>query len=467
MMEVHPRLVKVFYSYSRRDKDLRDELSRHLGRAHISSFTDQEIPSGVNWRDRIDEELNKADILLLLVSADFLASEYCYNNEMRRALERHEAGNAHVIPIILRPVHWQDEPFSKLQVLPPGGKPVTSWSDRDDALYNVAQGIRKVISTFLKQQYIRDAETYLEQHQYENVLNTYERVISLMRGSSTLENDPALYKKQGDVLVELQRFEEALAAYDAAILLEPASFNLYLDKGKIFFRLNRLNEALRMYDEAIRAASPNAALHIGRGDVLTKQRHFDEALGAYDRAFQLDPHNSSILQRKGDVLLHLNRLTEASAAYDLAIRLDQRHVEFYVSKGDVLFLMRNYDEAIRVYEDALRLDTNNSQIWRNKGKAQNNLKKLEDALVSYEQAITLNNSNAFLYKEKGDILFSLARLEESLAAYEDAVNLKPDYGTAYLSIAKVCEELAKQAYRRLHERGEQAWKRAQELGAIK
>ena len=82
---------------------------------------------------------------MLLVSADFVASDYCYDVEMKRALERHDAGKARVIPIILRAVDWHSVPLGKLQALPKDGKPVTLWPDRDSAWNDVATGIRKVV----------------------------------------------------------------------------------------------------------------------------------------------------------------------------------------------------------------------------------------------------------------------------------------------------------------------------------
>ncbi len=87
-----------------------------------------------------------ADIILLLVSADFLASNYCNDVEVTHAMKRHEAGEARVIPVILRPVDWKGTPFSKLQALPKNAKPVTKWSDRDEAFLNVAEGIRAAIT---------------------------------------------------------------------------------------------------------------------------------------------------------------------------------------------------------------------------------------------------------------------------------------------------------------------------------
>ena len=89
--------------------------------------------------------LESAKIILLLVSADFLASDYCYDVELKRAMERHEAKEALVIPIILREVDWKGAPFGKLQALPKKAKPVTNWSNTDSAFANIARGIRRAV----------------------------------------------------------------------------------------------------------------------------------------------------------------------------------------------------------------------------------------------------------------------------------------------------------------------------------
>ena len=94
---------------------------------------------------RIDENLEAANIILLLVSADFIASDYCYENEMTRALERHETGEARVVPIIVREVNWKLAPFAKLEALPKDGMAVMKWPDRDSAWQNVSEGIERVI----------------------------------------------------------------------------------------------------------------------------------------------------------------------------------------------------------------------------------------------------------------------------------------------------------------------------------
>lgn len=139
---------KLFYSYAHEDELLRDKLATHLKILHrqkkIDVWYDREIGAGAEWEIEIKTHLNTADIILLLISPDFMASDFCYDIEMLRAIERHDAGEAVVIPVILRPTDWAGAPFGKLQALPKNAKPVTQWSNEDEALLDIAQGVRKV-----------------------------------------------------------------------------------------------------------------------------------------------------------------------------------------------------------------------------------------------------------------------------------------------------------------------------------
>jgi hypothetical protein len=138
--------LTLFYSYAHEDEPLRNDLDKQLSllkrQGHLSTWYDRNISAGTEWAQEIDTHLESTDIILLLVSADFLASDYCYSIEM----QRHEAKAATVIPVILRPtLGWEDAPFGKLQALPTGAKAITSWLNRDEALLDVAQGIRKAV----------------------------------------------------------------------------------------------------------------------------------------------------------------------------------------------------------------------------------------------------------------------------------------------------------------------------------
>ena len=141
------RQIEVFYSYSHKDEALRKDLENHLSilrrQAVIHGWHDRQITAGVEWAGQIDEHINSADIILLLISASFLASDYCYDIELKRAMERHEAGEACVIPVILRPVDWKGAPFGKLQALPRDAKPIVKWPDRDEGFADVALGVRR------------------------------------------------------------------------------------------------------------------------------------------------------------------------------------------------------------------------------------------------------------------------------------------------------------------------------------
>jgi WD40 repeat protein len=149
-MSIFPAPVEVFYSYADADESLRIELEKHLSLLRherlITTWHQRQITAGTNRSETIDEHLNKASIILLLISSDFVASDYCYGIELQRALERHNAGEARVIPILLRPVdNWQGTPFGKLQALPRSGIPITLWHNRDAAFADIVQGIRAVL----------------------------------------------------------------------------------------------------------------------------------------------------------------------------------------------------------------------------------------------------------------------------------------------------------------------------------
>lgn len=140
--------IIIFLCYAMRDLPLAKRLRRHLQMLQRQSpidMYDRNIDEGMEWERQIDNRLNSAHIILLLVSPDFLNSDYCYSIEMERAILRHEHGEARVIPIILRPVYWEKTPFAKLQVLPEDAKPLTSWRDIDGAFFDLTRSIYKVV----------------------------------------------------------------------------------------------------------------------------------------------------------------------------------------------------------------------------------------------------------------------------------------------------------------------------------
>src|SRR5260370_29700599 len=157
--------LEIFCCYARKDQMLLNELKAHLMplqyQGLITIWTDTDINAGIEWEKEIEKHLDTAHIILLLVSPDFMNSEYCYSKEMRQAMERHERREARVIPIILRPTFWKGTPFDKLQALPTNAKPVTerkSWDTPDDALYDVAESINTIVKTLRIQVFLAEAK---------------------------------------------------------------------------------------------------------------------------------------------------------------------------------------------------------------------------------------------------------------------------------------------------------------------
>ncbi len=142
--------VKIFFCYAHEDEQLLNRLKTYLKplqrQGLIDIWHDRDISAGKEWEREISKHLNEAQIILLLVSPDFMDSDYCYSVEMQRAIVRHEREEARVIPIILRPIYWQGT-LGKLQALPTDAQPIIDrfWHTIDEAFYDVAEGIRKVI----------------------------------------------------------------------------------------------------------------------------------------------------------------------------------------------------------------------------------------------------------------------------------------------------------------------------------
>ncbi len=143
--------LKLFISYVHEDEPLREKLGVHLAQLEregaIQPWHDREIAAGDEWRGQIDDRLEAADLILLLVSPSYLASDYCFDVETNRALERHALGQARVIPVILRPCYWESAPFAELQALPKDGKAVTTWRNRDEAWLDVARGLKEAFTS--------------------------------------------------------------------------------------------------------------------------------------------------------------------------------------------------------------------------------------------------------------------------------------------------------------------------------
>lgn len=145
------RKYKVFVSYAHEDRELKNSLITGFAALKREGFVeiwhDEEILPAQEWHEEIANKLESADIILLLISPDFIASDFIYDVELKSAMKRHEEKTAHVVPVILRPADWHSQIYGKLQALPTGGIEVTSdkWRNQDEAILNIVQGIRRLV----------------------------------------------------------------------------------------------------------------------------------------------------------------------------------------------------------------------------------------------------------------------------------------------------------------------------------
>lgn len=273
MADTPKQEIKLFYCYARKDKSLRDELEIHLSwlkrRYQLTNWHDREILPGEEWEQAIDKNLNTSHLILLLISPDFMASDYCFGKEMRRALERHEAGTCRVIPILLRPTYWEDAPFSSLQLLPTNARSITSWTNPDEAFQDVVTEISRTIKDLLislktkvdvvteisraikdppvpiktKEEWLEEGNALMKAKHIEEALAAFEQAIHLDSYYAIA------YDRKSVALSNLERLEEALVASEQAIHLEPDNSKFYLVKGAILFQLNRIEEGYEAWEK--------------------------------------------------------------------------------------------------------------------------------------------------------------------------------------------------------------------------
>jgi len=288
------KAIEVFFSYSHKDEELRDQLSNHLStlkrKQFITAWHDRRIGAGTEWASEIDERLDAADIILLLISSDFLASDYCYDVEVKRAMERHDAGEARVIPVILRPVDWKGAPFGKLQALPRDARPVTEWPNRDQAFLDIAQGIRA-------------AAEELAFSQIQRLFASFAKVESLGNWANVVTLGERIMKSLPDDLPEYQSVRSRTAA-------------AYVKRWK------------RCFDEQRKDVDGAVRIRTKRNE--NEYRVMEQILADLNRAIQLEPENAEYYYLRFSVLHE--RGWGGASDLDRAIELDPSNAMYYFAR---------------------------------------------------------------------------------------------------------------------------------------
>ena len=199
--------VEIFCSYAHEDEELRKEFVSSVALLRqqkvVDVWHDKEILAGGNWVGEIDEHLNTADIVVLLISRHFLNSDFCYAKELTRALEREATKEAVVVPIIVRACDWEDAPFGRLQGIPYGGKPVTSWENREEAWTSVAKSLKLIV---------REVHSRKLEH-LESLTTSEERARGYAQIMAGMPAIPRTKESEEQYLESVRKTEEARRIY--------------------------------------------------------------------------------------------------------------------------------------------------------------------------------------------------------------------------------------------------------------
>ena len=298
-------MANLFFSYSHKDEELRNELETHLALLNrqgvISSWHDRRITAGGDFDKAISSELESSQIILLLVSAHFLASDYCYEKEMTRAIEKHEERSAVVIPVILHPCDWHSAPFGHLRATPTDGKPVSMFANQHEAFAIVAKDVREAakvipasISTLKDEQFSVKPKTVMPQEDRSSNLRIKQKFDDHER-DEFLENS-----------------YEYMARYFEGSLQELSVRNPQIKTR--FKRLSETSFAAFIYDSGERVAE--CSVYYGEGTFGSpgiaysnssdaQRNSFNESLSVVDNGYslQLKPLGMQIYDNRRDEAL--------------------------------------------------------------------------------------------------------------------------------------------------------------------
>jgi Flp pilus assembly protein TadD len=363
--------VRLFYSYAHEDAPHREELEKHLASLQreglISGWSDEELLPGADWRGEIVAALETADIVLLLVSADFISSDFIWNVEMQRALERHAEGSAIIIPVIVRPTDWK-ETLGFLQAVPTSGRPVTEWDNRDAAWVDVVSGIRRLV-----------------QRRREGGAPPTEQTGAGMTTQMLVE--------QGGALLWLGRSQEGAALLDSAIAKPPSDRDAFVARAKALMLRGRTGEALAAFNAALGENADDLVALTGRAQTQFALGRLREALADLDRVLKIDDRQPYAHMMRGLVLEAAGQPGKAKKDYDRAIKQEPNNVRALVFRGYLHGRQGNHNRAVSDFSRAIELVPNVVPGIVGRGWAYIMLKRYREALAEFQRALQLDPNN--------------------------------------------------------------------------
>ncbi len=357
--------LTVFISYSHADEELCQEFQTHLSQLQhdglIESWHDRKITGGEEWKGKIDEKLNSAQIILLLISPDFLASQYCYDIEMARGLERHQAGEARVIPIILRPSDWRTSPFAKLQAFPKNGKPIVDWETHDHGFLDAVKSLRAVVGEMkgqIRQQGSAPGAPPAKPFPWKKLGAAIVLVALLAAGGwwvlkrqQQRRAEERQYVAQGDAFLDVGRYSEAREPYQQALRLNTSNAPAKLGLEKVGLAALRSDPVAfkQRLDQMLRETPRDSHLRVFEGDYLHGLGQTKEAMKCYEEAKKLNPQLAEAYFRLGVLYSQQQNSGQALQMYLRAVELSPSSPHYRNNLGNQYFMRGDYEIAVEEY----------------------------------------------------------------------------------------------------------------------
>lgn len=221
------------------------------------------------------------------------------------------------------------------------------------------------------------------------------------------------------------RIEEAVAAYDEALALRPASVEAHFNRGNALQALGRHDQAVAAYDRLLVLAPADAEAFNNRAVSLAALGRHGEALASCDAALALRPGYAEALNNRGNALAALDRLDEALASVEQALAIRPDHAAALSSRGRLLERGGRHEEALASFDAALRLRPGDAESLCDRGNALQALGRYAEALASFDAALAVAPRSVEALTNRGNVLQALGRHAQALESYGQALALSP------------------------------------------
>lgn len=381
--------LRIFLSYSHHDEELCSRFLVHLSQLKrqglIEPWHDRLITAGQGWAGVIDEHLNSAHVIILLVTPDFLASDYCNDVEMNRALERSRNGEARLVSVILKPCDWETSRFARLQALPKGGKPVVDWKTQDHGFVDAVKGLRGLIIELCGPAPVR-AQVFqmaVRHHPWRSVSGVVIAAMLLVGWWLWSSSQRSL--KQGTEFLNVGRYADARHALQRAKRLNP--FSRTAGCGLAAVELDAIRSDRVAFEQRLKGANPEyphcAYLKVLTGDDKYLLGDRTGALAEYQEAVKREPQLAEAYFAMGRILDLQGNPDDALPPYQKAAELSPGTPAYHNNLADLYFRRGEYDKAVEEYGQVAEFPLSAleaSRIYRLQNKLDDALGREEDAI---------------------------------------------------------------------------------------